>query len=173
MSAIVATIPSVAHTAVKMMGIVVRTVVRMTSLIETASTIRAPAVSPTVRDIEVRTSEVEVVATRIAGVDAKVPVACIPVQRAIEIGGGTEGFPLPRIENVAEVEVATLPVGTEDVGTARNTHQVVEVDLVGSLILLVGQIQLVCHLVGQEQSFAPGLFVTHCIRPDSHCQHGK
>ena len=40
----------------------------------------------TVRYVEVRATEVEIVAARIAGVDTEVPVACIPVERTVEVG---------------------------------------------------------------------------------------
>ena len=41
----------------------------------------------TVRNVEVRATEVEVVAARIAGVDAEVPVTCVPVERTVEVSG--------------------------------------------------------------------------------------
>ena len=128
--------------------------------------------SATVGGIEVGSAEVEVVATRIAQVNAEVPVAGIPVERAIEVAGGTEGIPLPRVEDVAEVEVATLPVDAEDIGLARHTHQVVEVDLIGSLVLSVGQVQLVGHLVRQEQCLVAGLLVAHGAGRQREGQHG-
>ena len=106
-------------------------------MIVAATTIEVPAVASTVGGIEVWTSEIEVVAMRIAGIDAEVPVACIPVERTVEIGGGTESIPLPGVENIVQVEVAALPVDTEHIVDSGHTHQVVEVDLVGSLILSV------------------------------------
>ena len=39
-----------------------------------------------------------------------------------------------------EIGVATLPIGAVYVVAIGYAHQVVEVDLVGSLILLVGQV---------------------------------
>jgi hypothetical protein len=70
-----------------------------------------PGVTAAIAGIEYRASEVEVVAVRIAGVDAEVPVAAVPVERTVEVAGGTESLPLPVKQNIAEVQVATLPVG--------------------------------------------------------------
>lgn len=62
-----------------------------------------PAVSPTVGCIEMGTTEVEIVTTRVAGIDAKVPEAIAPVQWTIEIGSCHEGIPLPAEQYIAEI----------------------------------------------------------------------
>ena len=173
-SAIVATVPSVAHAAVTVASTGnVGTELVATVLIEATASVHAPAVSATVGDVEVWTSEVEVVAARIAGIDAEVPVASLPEQGTVEIGCGAESLPLPGIENVAQVQVAALPIGAEHIVTAGDAHQIVEIDLVGGLILSIGKVQLIGHLVGQEQGFAAGLFITHGVCLYCYRQYGK
>ena len=139
-----------------------------TSVIVAASAVHVPAVATAIGGIEVRATEVEVVTVRIAGVDGKVPVAGVPVERTVEVSGCAEEIPLPGVEDVAQVEVAALPVGTEHIVVAGHSHQVVEVNLVGGLVLCIGQIQLVGHLVGEEQSLVAGLLIAHCT-----CRHGS
>ena len=100
---------------------------------------------------------------RIAGVNAKVPVACVEVKRAIEVGCITECTILPVEQNIAHVEIAVAPIGTIQVVDGIYTHKVVEVYLVCCLILVVGQIQFISHLVRQEQSLLSSLFITHGV----------
>ena len=127
------------------------------------SAMQMPGMTAAIGGIEMGTAEVEVVTARIAGIDAKVPVACLPEQRTVEIGCCAEGIPLPGVEDVAQIQVTALPVYTKNVVNAGNSHQVVEVNLIGSLVLSVGKVQLVGHLIGQEQSLVAGLLVAHGI----------
>ena len=60
-----------------------------------------PSVSAAVGGIEVRASEVEVVAMWVAGVDAEVPVAAFPEEGTIEVAGCDIGVPLPVEQDVA------------------------------------------------------------------------
>lgn len=118
--------------------------------------------SASVYGIEMRTAKVEVVAVWIAGVDCEVPASCIPVERTIEVRGCAESSVLPVEQYVAEVEVALSPVCSVQVVIVTDTHQVVKVHLVGGLILVVGEVKLVSHLVGEEQCSLASLLVTHC-----------
>lgn len=112
---------------------------------------------------EGRTAEVEVTAVRIACIDAEVPIARRPVERTVEIGSVKERPVLPVEQYVTQVEVAPCPVITVEVIGRGYSHEIVEVHLITSLILFLGQIQFVCHLVGQEQRLLTCLFVTHCL----------
>jgi hypothetical protein len=132
------------------------------TIVVTTTSMNVPGMSATIGGIEVRTSEVEVVTVGIAGIDTEVPVACLPVEGTVEIAGCQEGIPLPVEQDIAQVEVTALPIGSEHVMTARHAHQIVEVDLVSGLILLIGQVELVGHLVGQEQGLVAGLLIAHC-----------
>jgi hypothetical protein len=94
-------------------------------LIEAAASVHAPAVTAPVRGVEVRVTEVEVVAARIAGIDTEVPHTIDPCQRTVEIAGGAERIPLPVQQDVAQVQVAALPIGAIYVVITRHSHQVV------------------------------------------------
>ena len=130
-----------------------------------------PGMSATIGGIEGRTSVEEVVAVWIAGIDAEVPESVAPVEWTEEIGGCAECLPLPVEQDIAQVQVATLPIGAEYVIVARHAHQIVEVDFVGSLVLRIRQVQFVSHLVGQEESLVPCLFVAHGLARCCYRQH--
>ena len=155
----VAAAEAVAHAVVAIVVTHGGTVV--TAAIPRAAAVHVPGVSATIFYIKRRSSEEEVIAVRIACVDAKVPVACVPVERTKEVGCITERAILPREQYVAEVEAAALPVGAVEVVDGAHTHQVVEVYLVGCLILLVGEVQFISHLVGEEQGLLASLLIAH------------
>lgn len=81
--------------------------------------------SSAVFNVERRTSEVEVVAVRVAGVDAEVPEASRPVYGPVEISGVTERAVLPVEEDVAQVEVAVAPVCAIEVVYRVDSQQIV------------------------------------------------
>ncbi len=159
--AIVATVEAIAHSEVLAVTGQCWAEVVGTSVIIAVSAVHVPAVATPIGSIEMGASIVEIVAVGIAGIDAEMPVARAPVEGAVEVGGCDIGIPLPIIEDVAQVEVTTLPEGTVHIVYAGDTHEVVEVDFVCCLILGIGQVELVGHLVGEEQGFVAGLLVAH------------
>ena len=165
----VSTVPAVVHAKVGASGC--RTEVVTTPVVVAASANDVPGMTATVAGIEHGASEVEVVTMRIARIDAEVPVTVAPVEWAIEIACLAESAPLPVEQDIAHVEIAALPIIAIHIVIARYPHQVVEINLVGSFVLLVCQIQLVSHLVSQEQSFVACLFVAHCLARCCYCQH--
>ena len=179
---VVAALESVAHTEV-VVSAVVGMMPEVASVVPRASAIVVPGVSAAVYGPEMRPSEVEIVAVRIACIDSEVPVACIPVEWTVEIGGGAEGTVLPVEENVAKVEVAVCPIGTIEVIVGVDTHQVVQVHLIGSLVLLLREIQFIGHLVGKEQRLLACLLVAHgigcgrqgepCCQDDNQLLHSR
>ena len=120
-----------------------------------------PAVASTVHGVKVRCTKIKVVTVWIAGVHTEVPIACVPIKRAIKIGGVAVHAILPIEQNVTQVQVAALPVEAVQVVVVVDAHQVVEVNLVSRLILVIGEVQLVSHLVRQEQGLPTRLIVTH------------
>ena len=120
-----------------------------------------PAVASAVHGVEAWCTEIEVVTVWIAGIHTEVPIACVPVERAIEITGIAVHAVLPIEQNVTQVQVAALPVEAVQVVVVVDAHQVVEVNLVCSLILVIGEVEFVCHLVRQEKSLPTRLVVTH------------
>jgi hypothetical protein len=121
------------------------------TIVVAVSSVDVPGMSATIGGIEVRTSEVEVVTVRITGIDAEVPVTCLPVEGTVEVAGCDKGIPLPVEQNITQIEVATLPVDAKHIVAARHAHQIIEVDFITSLVA--------------------GLLETHCAGRDCYCQH--
>lgn len=141
----VAAVPAIQHAKVCASG---RTEVVAMAIVIAVGAMQVPCVSTSISSVEHGASEVEVVAVRIASIDAEVPITCAPVQWTVEVAGCDVCLPLCVEQYVAEVAVAALPVVAIDIVVARHTHQVVEVDFVGGLILFVSKVQLVSHLIG-------------------------
>ena len=120
-----------------------------------------PGMASGVGEHEVRTTEEEVVAMRIARIDTEVPEAIAPVERTVEVRGTAVSAILPVEQDVAQVEVALPPVDTVEVVVVVNTHEVVEIDLIGCFILLVGEVKLIGHLIREEKRLIARLAVTH------------
>ena len=157
-ASVVTTCESVAHASACMAS-----VTEVTSMIPAAATIHPPAMTSAIDSPEMGMAKVEVVTVGIAGIDAEVPVAGFPVEGTIEVGSCHEGVVLPVEQDVAQVKVALCPIDAIQVVDGVDAHQVVKVHLVGGLVLLLGEVQLVCHLVGEEQCLLAGLLVTHCV----------
>ena len=164
----VTTVPTVVHADVLSVW---GTEVLAMAVIVAVSAYSVPGVCTMIGVIEVRTSEVEVVTMRVTGIDAEVPITGVPVQRTVEIRSCEEGIPLPVKQDIAQIEITALPIGSVHIVTAGDTHQVVEIDLIGCLVLFVSKIQLISHLVGQEQGLVAGLLIAHCVCRDGCCQH--
>lgn len=122
-----------------------------------------PAVASAVHGVEAWCTEIEVVTVWIAGVHTEVPIACVPVKWTIEITGIAVHAILPIEQNVTQVQVASLPIEAVQVVVVVDAHQVVEVNFVCSLILVIGEVEFVCHLVRQEKSLPTRLVVTHGV----------
>ena len=159
---VVTTIEAMAHATI----LNIAGVSPVASVVPAASTIHSPAVATTIDGIEVGRAEIEVGAMGVACIDAEVPVACVPIERTVEVGGFNESTILPVEQDIAEVEVTTFPIDAVKVGLRVDIHQIVEVDLVGSLVLFLGQVELIRHLVGKEESLLASLFVTHGVGLD-------
>ena len=109
-SAVITTVESVSHTYSRMSSWV--RAAKSFSVIPASVSVNSPAMTSTVRYVEVRATEVEIVAARIAGVDAEVPVARIPVERTVEIGGIEICSILPVEQDIAQIHIALAPVST-------------------------------------------------------------
>jgi len=154
----IASVETVSHTIAHVSA---RTVSESASVIPAVSSVVSPAMTSSVVKEECWASEVEVASIRIDGVNSEVPVPCVPIERAVEIVGSAIESILPVEEYVTQVEVTSCPVVGIKVTCHINVHQVVEVNLVSGLILVVGEIELVCHLVGQEEGLLPCLLIAH------------
>ena len=94
---------------------------------------------------------VEETASVIVGVHCECPATCMPSYRTIEVSQAHVLIELPAVQHKAEVCITTIPPDAEDITVSVQAHQVVKVDLVDCLILCSGEVQLVSHLVAQEQ----------------------
>lgn len=103
----ISAIPAIMHSYVLS---VARTIVALVMIVVTMSAMCVPSMPSAISGIEVRTSEIEVVAVRIAQIDAKVPITGLPVKWTIEIAGSNVGIPLPVKQYIAQVQIPTLPV---------------------------------------------------------------
>lgn len=133
-----------------------------TTVVPTGSAVHSPTVSAAIAYVERRASEVEVVAMWVASVDAEVPITCVPIEWAIEIGSVHKCAVLPIEQDIAQVEVALGPIVTKEIAMVVDAHQIIEVDLIGGFILVVSEVELVCHLVGEKESLVASLLITHC-----------
>lgn len=129
-----------------------------------------PRVASAVAYVHHRTVKVEVVAVRIACVDAEVPQTVAEVERTIEVAGGAVCAILPVEEHVAEVHVTIAPVRSVEVVVCVYADEVVEVYLVSRLILVVCEIEFIRHLVCEEQCLLACLLIAHCVYGDCHCE---
>ena len=116
-----------------------------------------------VHGVEAWRTKIKVVTVWIAGVHAEVPIASVPIEWTVEIGGITVHAILPVKQNVTQVQVAALPIEAVQVIVVVDAHQVVEVNFVCSLILVIGEVEFVCHLVRQEKGLPTCLVVTHGV----------
>lgn len=153
-----------AHSAVAMSWSVA------SAMIPRAVAIHVPAVAASINGIEVWRAKVEIVAVRVAGIHAEVPITGIPIQWAIEVSGISVHAVLPVEQNVAQVQIAPFPINTVQVVVVVYTHEVVQVYFVCGFVLVIGQIQLISHLVRQEKSLLASLFITHGVGRYCYCK---
>lgn len=121
--------------------------------------------------IAVRTCPVVVATVGIASVDRVVPSSASPSQRTVEVVQPHVAVPLVSAEHVPEVGVAAAPPASVEVALVVHAEQVVEVDFVCQLILFVVEVELVCHLVGEEQGFALCHVDRKCCGGDGYRHH--
>ena len=132
-----------------------------TSMIPAPTAIHPPTMTATVLYIKVWTTEEEVVAMRITGIDAEVPETARPIKRTVEIAGCAKGIVLPIPENIAQVEVTLPPIYAIKVVVIIDTHEIIEVNLISSLVLVISKIQFVCHLIREEECLLASLLIAH------------
>ena len=107
----------------------------------------------------------------IAVVDVEHPCSGVPRHGAVEIVEAEEPVVLPGGEYMAKVSVAAVPPRSVDIVAAVHAHEVVEVDFVDSLILCLGEVELVRHFIGKEEGFGARLVVCHCCGRDGYRHH--
>lgn len=144
--------------------------VRTRRNIPCAGGVEVPVVATAIGHIDFRAGLIEL-GRSIAGIDAPYPTVVGPVHWTVEIRCCYIGVVLPGRENALELLVTERPIIAVEVIVVVDCHEVVEVDLIGSLILLIGEVQLVSHLVGKEQCLILSLTVCHCGSGGDYCHH--
>jgi len=139
--------------------------------VETCMMVEA-AVTASVGNPYAGTTVVEVVAIVVA-IDGEEPAACTPSDRTEEIVGCKKQAVLPVVQDAAQVVQTIVVITTIEVGRRTNPQKIVEVDFVGIVILLVVEVEFVCHLVRQVEGFCLCATETHCIgtRVGYHRKH--
>lgn len=101
-----------------------------------------------VAGIIIRTVEIKFVAVAITRIDAVTEMVVAPISRTIKIGQTSEALIFRTAEDVRQVEIAAVPIRAIEVVIIAEIKKIIIVHLISSLILLIGQIQLISHLVG-------------------------
>ena len=157
----IATLIAISHAKVD--TTMLRWTMPRTPFIPTAAAIMTPTMPTAIHGNEMGTTEIEISAMGIPYIDGETPKAIPPYQRAIEIAGGHISVVLPTQQDIAQVQIALCPTPAIEVIIAVDAHQVVQVDFVGGLVLVIGEIEFIGHLVGQEQRVFPCLLVAHGV----------
>ena len=108
---------------------------------------------------------VEETASVIVSVHCECPTTCMPSHRTIEVGECHILVELPGVQHEAEVCIAAIPPDAEDISVSVQTHQVVEIDLIDCLILCSGKVELVSHLVREEEGIVLCCIIAHSCVP--------
>ena len=120
---------------------------------------------------------VEEMSVGIVAIDGERPCATVPEQRMEEIVGSSEDAVLPIKEDVTQISIAIDEVVAIDIIRRLHAEQIVEVDLVAIFVLLVVEIELIRHLIGEEQSLLASLLVIHCMQrnncDETHEERGE
>lgn len=108
----------------------------------------------------------------VVAVDWEVPSATQPGDGIQKVVRGGEYAPLPIEEDVAKVGIAVCEVvAIDNVALRGEAEEVVEVDFVAVVVLLVVEVELVGHLIGEETGFFASTFVAHSV--SGECAAGE
>ena len=116
-------------------------------------------------------ASIEVIAAIVVAIDGEVPAACTPHDRTQEVIGNHQEVVLPVVQDAAEVVQSVAVIAAVEIRRRINTKEVIEVDFVGIVVLLLVEVQLVCHLVRQVESLCLCAVETHCIGTHPGCHH--
>ena len=141
----------------------------LVSLLFLVGAVVVVAVTAFVGLISRRSSTIVVVLVGITVVDDKAELFACVGDGTVEVFHRDESVVLCYGEHVLQFGVASCPVHSVEVACHFHVHDVVEVDFVGSVILVVGESQFIGHFVGQEQGLVTCLAVTHGVCVCQHC----
>lgn len=91
-------------------------------------------------------------------------IGVVHYNRFVKVSVGQICSVLSAGEYPFELALATVPENSENVRSTYQAYEVVVIDLIHCIILSVCEIELISHLVGEEERFCLCSFVAHCIR---------
>ncbi len=91
-------------------------------------------------------------------------IGVVQHNRFVEVSVGQICSVLSAGEYPFELALTTVPEYSENVRSTYQAYEVVVIDLIHCIILSVCEIELISHLVGEEERFCLCSFVAHCIR---------
>ena len=152
----------------------VRSMVRCCGLVHVGIVRAVNSVMTTLVGHEHRWTVIVEMASVVVRVHCKRPAASLPSYRAIEVGESHILVVLPAVQDIVEVSVTAIPPDAEDISVSVQAHQVVEVDLIDCLILCSGEVELVGHLVREEEGFVLCCVIAHSVlgRAKRHSRAG-
>lgn len=104
---------------------------------------------------------VVVMSKAVVTVDGEQPGTTVPCQRTEEVVGSCEERVLPVIKDMTEVGIAIGKIIAIKVGLGAYAQEVIQIDLVAIVVLLLVEVQLISHLVGEETRLLAGFFIVH------------
>ena len=112
------------------------TMMEHSAVIPATATIVMPCMTSMICCIEVWMTVIEVIAMWIVCIDAEVPESIAPIEWTVEILKSAECAILPVEQYVREIKVTSGPIVCIQIRSRVYTHEIVEINLVCSLILL-------------------------------------
>ncbi len=91
-------------------------------------------------------------------------IGVVHYNRFVKVSVGQICSVLSAGEYPFELALTTVPEYSENVRSTYQAYEVVVIDLIHCIILSVCEIELISHLVGEEERFCLCSFVAHCIR---------
>lgn len=106
-------------------------------------------------------------------VDCEIQRTLAESHRSVEVFGIEEKFILPAGKYISEFICTAAPVDSEDVSSTNQTIEIVEIDFIDSVVLVIGKVQFIGHLVGEEKRFAACPFVAHSVSVHHCCDYDR
>lgn len=106
-------------------------------------------------------------------VDCEIQHTLAESHRSVEVFGIEEKFILPAGKYISEFICTAAPVDSEDVSSTNQTIEIVEIDFIDSVVLVIGKVQFIGHLVGEEKRFAACPFVAHSVSVHHCCDYDR
>ncbi len=132
-----------------------------------------PVVVGTVAAIAGRRGRTVIPVAWIVVVVREVPRIGTPYQRTEEEVKGVEQAPLGRVKHASQTGVAVFPQIAGHVGLYAAFQKIVQIDLIHTIVLFIGEVELVGHFVSEVIGLLSGIFINNGFRADCHREDGE